>query len=140
MVLGERIHMNSGVYCEKWWKMKDRNEYLVKITQGGFYLNAVVWLVLGLATWFRAQNPMMVVVICVLILGNVLALLWVGWGLGRRKKFFYLLGVALIWLNFVLTLTDEVGVMDLIVLVLNGALMVLLFLIRGEYLGTKRGK
>ena len=96
-------------------------------------MNAAVWAVLGVLTWLRADNPLMVMVVCVLSLGNALALVGIGWGLGRRRKFFWLPGVALIGLNFFLTLTDQFGVMDLIVLVLNGTLLVLLFLIRGEY-------
>lgn len=119
--------------------MDDKKGTLLKITQGGFYVNAGVWAALGVLTWLRANNPLMVLVVCVLILGNALALVWVGWGLGRRRIFFWLLGVALIGLNFVLTLTDQFGVMDLIVLVLNGALLVLLVLIRGTYFKPVQG-
>lgn len=119
-------------------RMNSKKPFVVQAAQGGFYLNAGIWIVLGLFTLTRTQNPVMVLVLCLLMAANALLLVWIGWGLGRRKRMYYFLGAAVIGLNFILTLTDEVGIFDLIVLFVNGVLLVLLFAIRGEYFGSGR--
>ena len=78
----------------------------------------------------------MVWVIAVLMYLNSVVLIWVGWGLGKRLKLYYYFGLLVLAGNIFLTLTDEFGVFDLILLVLAIGLFILLIATRSKYLKT----
>lgn len=91
--------------------------------QGALRLTAVVWLLFGGVSLLRlAQTTPTVtlVVIAGLMFGNVAAFLLAAWLLGWRRWWGWATAVALLLLNICLTITDQFGVFDLLILLLNG--------------------
>ena len=68
-----------------------------------------------------------------MMLSNAAILAWLAWALSRRNRIIYIITVVLIFATAVLSITDEVGLVDLISLAVNLGLLILLFLARGEY-------
>jgi lysylphosphatidylglycerol synthetase-like protein (DUF2156 family) len=96
----------------------------LKITRTLFYLNATIWLAIGLLSLARLERggvtPMWVQgFIALLILANAGAMLLAGWGLGRRRRLTYLFALAVVLVNILLTFTDQVGFLDWITLALD---------------------
>jgi uncharacterized membrane protein (DUF2068 family) len=98
-----------------------------------FFLNTAIWLVLGYAYLLRLsragtapQSTMLV--IAVLMFGNSVAMLLVGWGLGRRNHWLYYFALAVLAINILLTFTDQFGILDLITLLVDIGIVVLLVL------------
>lgn len=111
---------------------------LIRLAQRLFYLNGLVWLILGLVSVLRlsnAGNPPSgtLLVVAVLMFGNVGAMVLSGLGLTRRTIWTYLFAVAVLLVNIVLTVTDQFGLLDLLTLALDLFLLVVLFLIRKAY-------
>jgi len=96
-----------------------------------FTVSAIAWLLfatytlLGLDTTSADQVTTMWI-IGVLMLVNTLAMLWVAAGLGKQQRRFYYPALLLMVMNIVLTVTDQMGVFDWAVLVLDAAILVLL--------------
>jgi len=80
-----------------------------------FFLNTAIWIGLAVFTTLRmaARYPEQAVgayILGVLMLGNALAMLICGIGLGTRwRRWFYWLGFALLAVNILLTFTDQFG-------------------------------
>lgn len=72
-------------------------------------------------------------VVAGLMFGNAGAMLLSGWGLAKRKRGFFFLAIAVVGVNILLTVTDEFGLFDLIVLVIGFALLALLTARRSQY-------
>lgn len=99
----------------------------MKTIQILLYLQALVWLVFGMFTW--ANYPENHWLLGLLVLN---AILFAGFSYLIVKKnewLFYFL-IAFLIANIVLTLTDQVGVFDGIVLVLDFAVLNLVILYR----------
>lgn len=112
-------------------------EKLVRVTQLLFLLNATFWFVLGainLASIAGISGQVVgLMVLGVLMLANGAALLAAGLGLGRPRRWRYFFAVALVLANLVLTVTDEFGLLDFVVLALNAILLVLLLVVRKHF-------
>ena len=111
---------------------------LIKAAQALFYLNAMIWFAFGLATLIRIGNGnnahrLAALILTLFMLGNVAAMLVSGWGLGTRSKWLYLLAIAVILVNIILTFTDQFGLFDFLTLVVDVVILVLLIAIRGGY-------
>jgi hypothetical protein len=82
----------------------------------GFFLNAVIWLALGLWSLSRlASQPrasMTMLVIAILMIGNVAAFIFCGMTIGRKSKWFAVIAFFVLGVNILLTLTDQVGIID----------------------------
>jgi hypothetical protein len=114
--------------------------WMVKITQGLFFLNVLFWLVFAVANadwWiFTNSEPNHVevgVIMALLMLGNAIAMLIGGLGLGTRSKLLYLFAVLVIAVNIILTFPDQLGVYDFITVALDIIILGLLIVIRGRY-------
>ena len=110
----------------------------VVAARAGFALNGAAWIVLGVASLARmaggtAGQPVMLAVLGALMLGNAAVLLWIGRGLGRQRRIFLYLGLAVLAANLVLTVTDQMGLYDWLILALNLGLLVLLLASRTHY-------
>ena len=121
----------------------DQTPSSVKAAQVLFFILGTIWIVFGAASLIRmansGTNPTITLwVIAVLMFGNAGALIFVGWGIGKRLKLFFYLGILVLAANTFLTVTDEFGVFDLITLILDLALLVLLIVTRSGYLSTNR--
>ena len=104
-----------------------------------FVLNAAIWIAFGASTLVRMEGQgIMAWVLAGLMFGNAGAMLLSGWGLAKQKKGFFYLALAVLAVNTVLTVTDEVGVFDLLVLFIDLALLVLLIVTRILYLPARR--
>jgi hypothetical protein len=106
----------------------------IAVARGLFFLNAAIWILFGVLSLTRPSSslgPTARWIIAVLMLANAGAMAWVGAGLGKRRSFYYL-GLAVMAVNIILTVTDQVGVSDLITLVIDLAIVVLLIATRSR--------
>jgi hypothetical protein len=105
----------------------------IKVARALFYLMAVIWGIFGVASLLRGINTTMLVaavIVAILMFANAALYLWAGWGIGRQRVRFYNLGIALLAVNLLLTITDQMGIYDWITLVIDLAALILLFVIR----------
>lgn len=96
-----------------------------------FYLNAVIWLLLGLISLYRLGTgdnayPVTMLVVAILMFGNVVALMLSGFMLKWPQKRWFWLGTAVLLINIILTFTDQVGLFDLLTLLLDVIILSLL--------------
>jgi hypothetical protein len=100
-------------------------------------LNGLLWLGLGVYSLFRFPfgdvHQIMAWVVVGLMFGNALILLLVAWGLGRGIRFLYWLGLVQVAVNLLLSVTDQIGLWDLLVLLLNAITLALLFAQRRRF-------
>jgi len=104
----------------------------VIVAQAIFLLNAAIWILFSILT-LRRMHESTAWIIAILMAGNAGAMLLAGWGIGKRQKWFYYLGIAVLAVNIVLTVTDEFGLFDLITLLIDVILLVLLLATRSRY-------
>jgi len=100
-------------------------------------LNGLLWIGLGIYSLVRFPvgdaNKIFAWVVVGLMVANALALLWVAWGVGRGSHFLFRLGLAQVGVNLILSVTDQIGAWDLIVLLLNAITLALLFAQRRHF-------
>jgi hypothetical protein len=115
-------------------KMKDNKiSALLKWTRILFFLNAVVWLGLGiLSLSFRALDDGSLVqwVITVLMLINGLVMICFGIMIISGGSLVFTLAILYMSLNVVLSITDQFGWVDALILFLNLCLLGSLFVTR----------
>ncbi len=104
---------------------------IAQVIQGLFFINTGIWLVIGIFTLLRMTQkyPDLVVVyaiIGVLMLGNAAAMLVSGWGLSRFPRLAFPFGILLLLVNIPLSVSDELGAVDLITLAIDLLLLGLL--------------
>lgn len=110
----------------------------VLAAQALFLFSALFWLGLAVRTILALDpnDPNLLTtmwVIGVLMLLNTAALVWVGLGLGRRERRFYWSAVALVVVNLVLSITDQMGALDWFALALSAAMLALLLATKKLY-------
>jgi len=103
----------------------------IRIVRILFYLNAAIWLVFGLISLYRlwrGDNAYLItiLVIAILMFGNVVALTFSGFVLKWRQKRWFWLATAVLLINIILTFTDQIGIFDLITLLLDLLILSLL--------------
>jgi len=114
----------------------------VKAAQTLFFVNAVIWLLLGITSLSRlagsstGQTTTMWIV-ALLMFGNAGAMLVAGVGIGKQRRLFYTSGLAVLVINIILTFTDQFGVLDFITLVIDVVLLGLLIVTRARYLSVR---
>jgi hypothetical protein len=105
---------------------------MLKLTQALFFVNAVVWLIFGVLSLFLAVEVGTGTrwVISLLMIANAAVMFWFGRMIvsGRNKIFFF--AILYIALNVVLSITDQFGMIDALILLLNLCLLGLLFVTR----------
>lgn len=113
---------------------------LAKLVRSLFYVSAALWV--GLSLWSVARiepwvgaQAVVRMVIAVLMLGNAALLAWFGWMVSRQPPRFLRLALLYVFLNLVLSITDEFGWFDFFSLVYN---LVLLALCVRLYFSTNR--
>jgi hypothetical protein len=109
--------------------------------QALFCANAVIWVLIGAATVRRmaggsAGQQSAAWITAILMVGNAGAMLMSAVGLGRRSRLLYLFAVAVLVVNIILTVTDQVGWLDVLTGLLDLVLLALLIAIRGRYWGA----
>jgi len=98
-------------------------------------LNGLFWI--GLAIYAIApisdEHALLAWIILGFYFANGLILLWVAWGVGRGSHALYWLGLAQVGVNLILSVIDQVGPWDLIMLLLNAITLALLFSQRRQF-------
>ncbi len=122
--------------------MKRQSDFFpVKLAKTLFFLNAGIWLLFGTWSLVRLADQTTagsLAPIAVLMFGNAAAMLVCGLGIGRRKRWFYLLAVALLLFNIILSVTDQFGLFDLVTMLLDLLLLALLIINRPAFLPLSR--
>ncbi len=113
----------------------------VRAARWMFVLLGAIWLVFG--TWSvlsmsgsgASLSGTMLWLIAIFMFVNSALLIWIGWGIGKGLNLYYYFGLLALAANIFLTLTDEFGFFDLIVLIIAVSLFVLLIVTRAKYFG-----
>lgn len=114
----------------------------VRAAQALFYLNAAIWLLFGMTTLARLaeatiDQSVAMVVVGIMMFGNAAAMLLAGIVIGWPRRLIYLFALSVLGVNIVLTFTDQVGIWDILTLLVDLALVGLLIAGRGWYFGKK---
>lgn len=109
----------------------------LRLTQVLFYLNAVIWILIGVFTLWRMNlggllSPMSAILVSMLMFGNAFILFLAGVGLAERARLTFLFAFLILFVNSLLTISDQVGLFDLIVLALNLLTLALLVIYRKQ--------
>jgi hypothetical protein len=108
-----------------------------------FAVNAVAWILLGIAGVMRLRLAAPVGTglpwaVAILMFGNAAAMAWFAWALGRRRALWYWAAVALVVANILLSVTDQFGLLDMLVLLVDAVLLILLLAARARFLPVQR--
>jgi hypothetical protein len=103
----------------------------VRVAKWCFWILAVSWVALGVYTLVRllttASEPKMYMwIVMGLMFANALVMVWLGWGIGRQSRRFFYLAVGYLVFTMILTITDDFGLADLLMLIANVGLLGLL--------------
>lgn len=116
--------------------MNKENDFrIIRIAQGLFLLNMVIWLVLGVINLLRLEggtDSSVFVVIALMLLGNAALMGLAAWWLGKRTIWGYLFALALLGINIITTFTDQVGFLDYATVLVDIVLFLLLIFKWGE--------
>jgi lysylphosphatidylglycerol synthetase-like protein (DUF2156 family) len=110
-------------------KQASKQRIQIVLTQVLFFLNAAIWvsfLVLFMSDQVMPGSAVSDWLVPILMAGNALAMLVCGIGLGRRSRFFYYLSLAVIGINLLLSVIDQVGLADYITLSFDLVILLLL--------------
>ncbi len=110
----------------------------VLIAQWLFFLNAAIWFFFGITSILRlanGNNPPIITlwVIIILMFGNVGAMVVTGLWLGRQSRWAFLLALVVLFINILLTFTDQVGFFDIVTALLDFVILGLLLYDRKSY-------
>jgi len=118
----------------------DQIKQMLKLARGLFFLNAAIWLVLavlgfirtgtGTAGWHAILSALMIV--------NAVILAWFGLQIVSGRAWIFFLAITYVAVNQVLTITDQFGWFDALILLLNLVLMGLLFVTRQQIIRAGR--
>ena len=105
---------------------------MLKLTQVLFFLNATVWLIFGALSVFRFTDDgsLTRLVYTVLMIANAIVMAWFGVMIVSGRSWIFFLGILYMALNVVLSITDQFGWADALILLLNLCLLGLLFVTR----------
>jgi len=100
----------------------ENNQKMMRISQGLMYLNALIWMVAGVAGFFlrriNQKIPSWIFIgMAILMLGYGVILIGLGIALGTRKKFFLYASVVMIALSVILPIFDDFGLADLLAVI-----------------------
>jgi len=111
------------------------SDWTVGAAQGLFLLDGLIWLGLAVSTalWASTSGSSLYWILAILMLGNSAVLAVLGLTLRRTRPLIYFLGLAILVVNIVLTLTDQFGLLDLLTLLLDMVLLTLLLATRSLY-------
>jgi lysylphosphatidylglycerol synthetase-like protein (DUF2156 family) len=101
----------------------------IALAQGLLFLNTAIWiffLILFLTDQAKPGDTLSSWVIPILMAGNAIAMLVCAIGIGKRSRFFYFVSLAVIGINILLTVTDQVGLFDYITLLIDLVILALL--------------
>jgi len=113
----------------------------LKILYSILFLLAAFWLVAGFYMFFKEVKTELfwsAHVIGVLTVGNAFVFLLLAWGVWKRVSWVYYPGLVYLAVNVVLSLTDEIGIYDLISLVVSLVAFIFFYKIKAVILTDKK--
>ncbi len=119
---------------------------MLKLTRYLFFLNAAVWLAFGIASLLlRALDGGSLTrwVITVMMIANAAVMLWLGVKIVTGQNRIFFLAILYTVLNVVLSIADQFGWIDALILLLNLCLLGSLFLTwrrMNQTVGTSSGE
>lgn len=107
---------------------------MIQLSKWLFWLNAAVWLTFGIWSMMRIGsnsdvNPITLWAIAILMLGNTAAFIWCGWAVQKQASWYRYTILLVLFVNILLTFTDQVGLFDILTLLLDLILLVLLLML-----------
>ncbi|MFL7870861.1 MAG: hypothetical protein AB8I58_18680 [Anaerolineales bacterium] len=111
----------------------NQTKNMLKLTRYLFFLNAAVWLVFGIGSLVSralVDGSLARWVITVMMLANAAVMLWFGVKIVGGQNWIFFLAILYVALNVVLSITDQFGWVDALILLLNLCLLGLLFVTR----------
>lgn len=110
--------------------MHIKSFHIIRTAQAGFFLNAIIWLVLGIWSLARLgdkpDQSITMVVIAILMFANTAAFIFCGFTCGKRSIWFAVIAFFVLGVNILLTFTDQVGIIDWITLLIDLSILGLL--------------
>ena len=105
---------------------------MLKLTRALFFLNATVWLIFGALSAFRFADggSLTRLIYAILMVANAVVMVWFGVMIVSGRNWVFFLGILYIALNVLLSITDQFGWIDALILLLNLCLFGLLFVAR----------
>ena len=93
------------------------NDRILRIVQGLFLLNAVIWIVFSIIRLIEiaagpAQVSAIFQAVALMMFGNAVAMLLAAWLVGKQDVWGYLFALAILVVNIFFTFTDQVGFYD----------------------------
>jgi len=111
----------------------DQTSKMLKLIRTLFFLNAAVWLAFGVSSLlFRALDGGSLTrwVITAMMIVNAAVMIWLGVMIVSGRNWVFFLAILYMALNVVLSITDQFGWIDAIILLLNLIVLGMLFLAR----------
>ena len=101
---------------------------MLKLTRIAFFINAVVWLVFGILSFIRAMKDTSDVrlILSWLMLANAIVMIELGVLIVHRRPWILFIAILFMALNVVLSITDQFGWIDAVILLLNLCVLTLL--------------
>ena len=114
--------------------MKDiQTSSTLKLTRTLFFINAAVWLTFGVSSLlFRAidEGSLTRWVISIMMITNAIFMIWFGVMIVTGRNWVFFLAILYMAFNMVLSITDQFGWVDAIILLLNLIVLGTLFVTR----------
>jgi hypothetical protein len=111
---------------------KSQNSIILKLTQALFFVNAAIWFLFGAMNLVRVMETGSVArwILTAMMIANAAILVWFGMEIADRQTQLFPLAIVYTAFNVVLSLTDQFGWIDFLILLLNLCLLGLLFVTR----------
>jgi hypothetical protein len=113
---------------------------MLNLTRILFFVNAAVWLVFGTLSviqYFEAGS-LIRLVYAILMIANAVVMAWFGVMIITGRNWVFFLGILYMAVNVVLSITDQFGWIDALILLLNLVILGLLFITRQRINQTAR--
>jgi hypothetical protein len=119
----------------------DQTPKLLKLTRNLFFLNAAVWLAFGISSLlFRAidEGSLTRWVITIMMIANAIVMIWFGVMIVTGRNWVFFLAILYMALNVVLSIADQFGWIDALILLLNLIVLGFLFVTRQRMRQTNK--
>ena len=106
-----------------------RTSKILILTRSLFFINAAAWLIFGTLSLMRAlaNTSDLRMILSVLMITNAAVMAWFGVKIVRAQNHIIFLAIIYMALNVVLSVTDQFGWIDALILLLNLIVLGLLF-------------
>ena len=111
----------------------DQTLKMLRLTRSLFFINAAMWLAFGVSSLlFRALDGGSLTrwVITIMMIANAVVMFWFAVMIVSGRNWVFFLAILYMALNVVLSITDQFGWIDAIILLLNLIVLGMLFVTR----------